>query len=120
MKVDETQAGSITVLVPGDRLDNITSESLEKVLEQTIQGGKNQIVVDLEQVPFMSSQGLRVILTGVKVAQAAGGRMVVCSSPEAVTKIFDITGVRRLMGIYPSREEALKSFEDAAGAAGRS
>ena len=112
MKVDQMEEGGVTALRPGDRLDSISSDEFEEVIEGTLKGGKSNIVIDMEKVPFMSSQGLRVILTGVKEARAAGGKLVVCASPEAVTKVFDITGVRRLMGVFATREEALQSFNE--------
>lgn len=120
MKVNQFEMDNVTVLRPGERLDSNSSEGFEEVIEQTIEAGKVKIVLDLEEVPFMSSQGLRVILTGVKVAKAAGGKLVVCSSPEAVTKVFDITGVRRLMGVFPSRQDAVNSFSESGEDGGES
>ena len=80
--------GKLTVAVVG-RLDTNTSPELQA---EMVFDGVNEIVFDLSGLEYLSSAGLRVLLTAQKAMMACGGKMVV-SNPNAMVKgVFDITG----------------------------
>ena len=65
------------------------------------------IVVDLEQVEFLDSTGLGVLVGGLKRAKASAGSFVlVCDQPRLL-KIFRITGLEKVFELYPTVTDAL-------------
>jgi anti-anti-sigma factor len=118
MKIRKDKEGELLVLRPVGRLDSENSPSFEKAVEEAVGKGEKNIIVDMSEVNYMSSRGLRAFLTGAKCAQAAGGKLAACSSQEAVQKVFDMTGVATILGIFGSLEEAIRSFGTEPGGQG--
>lgn len=118
MKIRKEREGELLILLPAGRLDSENSPSFEKTVEDAVEKGQKNIIVDMSEVNYMSSRGLRAFLTGAKCAQAAGGKLVACSSQEAVQKVFDMTGVATIMGVFGTLEEATLSFDVTPGARG--
>jgi anti-sigma B factor antagonist len=112
MKISNFRKDDILILKLTGRLDTETSPSLEERLEKDLETGDRNIILDLADVTFMSSQGLRVILTGAKRADAAGGKLVVCSAQGTVATVFKITGVYKILTICPAYPEAAAVFAE--------
>ena len=77
MKIRKDKEGELLVLRPSGRLDSENSPSFEKAVEESVGKGDKNIIVEMSEVNYMSSRGLRAFLTGAKCAQAAGGKLVV-------------------------------------------
>ncbi len=60
------------------------------------------IVLDLTALRFMDSTGLRSILRADAVVRAAGRKLALVDGPEPVRRVFDITGMRRLLRFVSS------------------
>ena len=69
--------------------------------------GVGRIVVDLAKVTFIDSTALGVVVGGVKGIRAHGGSLDIICRDENIRRIFEITGLDRILGMYGSREEAL-------------
>jgi anti-sigma B factor antagonist len=97
-----------TVVVLEGELDIFTSPRLSEAVRRSIDDGARQVVVDLTQVTFVDSTALSVIVEVVKRLRSLGGvASVVCNSAH-VRRVFQITGLDRIVGIYPTREQALR------------
>lgn len=118
MKIRKEKEGELLILHPAGRLDSENSPSFEKAVEEAVGRGDKNIIIDMSDVNYMSSRGLRAFLTAAKCAQAAGGKLVACSSQEAVQKVFDMTGVATILGVFGTSEEATLSFDMTPGARG--
>ncbi|MCR5451314.1 MAG: STAS domain-containing protein [Lachnospiraceae bacterium] len=91
MKVTETRSeDKITLSVEG-RIDTTTAPELQNCILAAFQKGNN-IVVDFEEVAYISSAGLRSLLIGQKTAASKGGKMVLANVSDTVMEIFDTTG----------------------------
>ena len=115
MKIRKDKEGELLLLHPVGRLDSENSPGFEKAVEDAVNNGDTHIIVNMSGVDYMSSRGLRAFLTGAKCAQGAGGKLVACCSQEAVQKVFDMTGVATILGIFGSVEEATRSFDPQTG-----
>lgn len=80
------------------RLDTVTSPELEKTVTQLIEVGKT-IVFNCENMEYISSAGLRVVLSTHKQCTSVGGRFIVRSLTAEVKSVFDMTGFSRLLNI---------------------
>ena len=85
-----------TFLLDG-RLDTITSPDLEsKINEATPDADK--LILDLANLEYISSAGLRVLLGAVQ-AMEGKGEMIVCNLSQSVKEVFELTGFSRLFNI---------------------
>jgi anti-anti-sigma factor len=110
MRITSAKKGNILILKPIGRLDGDNSPAVEERFAKEIDGGENRLILDLSEVTFMSSQGLRVILTAAKRAEIAEGKLVVCAAQPAVENTLNITGVRQLIKVCPAYPEAVAAF----------
>ena len=91
MIASKNQEGTkLTVALEG-RIDTLTAPQLETELAPLL-GGVEALVLDLTQVAYISSAGLRVLLSTHKKMLAAGGSLTISNAVPAVREVFDITG----------------------------
>ena len=87
MQINKNQEGNKLTLSPVGRVDTITAPELEAAV---VLDGVEELVFDLAQVDYISSAGLRVLLSAQK--KMAGKSMKIANSKPAVKEVFDITG----------------------------
>ena len=85
-KIEETK---LTVYLEG-RLDTITSPTLEGELKDSI-NGLTELVFDLEKLEYISSSGLRILLSAQKIMNKQG-TMVIRNVNDVIMEVFEITG----------------------------
>lgn len=102
---EETLGGALLVSASG-RLDSNTAGILEAVLPARVQANPSTIL-DLAEVAYVSSAGLRVLLIGAKAAKAKGHRLVLIGLSPSVREVFDISGFSTIFTIAPDVESAL-------------
>ena len=80
------------------RLDTMTSPQLDKEVETNLKGTE-QLTMDLSELDYVSSAGLRVLLSAHKSMKKQGGSMVVRGVNEEVQEVFTITGFSEILTI---------------------
>ena len=90
MTITTTRNGSALTLQLEGRLDTTTSPQLEAELSASLDGVK-QLTLDLQQLAYLSSAGLRVILSAQKRMNKQG-QMVVRHVNETIMEVFEVTG----------------------------
>jgi anti-anti-sigma factor len=106
LAINEEKVGEVTVLGLEGRLDTDTSADLELAVQDLMQAGVRQFVVDLSGVGYVSSAGLRVLLSLGKTVENSGGLRLSGLNP-TVRQVFDVAGFTQLFAIFASRDEAL-------------
>ena len=90
-------------------LDHHTAEELrEKAAEAIERNHIRHLVLNLEQLTFMDSSGLGVILGRYKQIKQVGGEMVVCAISPAIQRLFDMSGLFKIIRLDPTEEFALQ------------
>ena len=89
-------------------LDVYSAPQFEEALFQGIAGGAQRIIVDLAKVTFIDSVALGILVSGAKRVRPNEGTLDIVCRDDNITRILEITGLDRIFGIYPTREEALK------------
>ena len=79
------------------RLDTMTSPELEAVLDQNL-GNVESLIMDFSKLEYISSAGLRVLLSAYKIMNAKGG-MKVTHVNEIVSEVFEVTGFSDILTI---------------------
>jgi len=81
------------------------SSELEKKFSEVIESGSTFLVVDMSGLEYISSAGLRVMLSAYKKIKAVNGRIVLCALQEIVREVFDLSDFSSLFEIVPSVED---------------
>ena len=107
--ISEKIGNAATVRISG-RIDADTSKALEDACGKWIAEGEKVLVLDFSKVRYISSWGLRCILTIGKKMDAQGGRMITCGLSAMVKEVFQISGFDGLFKTYPTMAAALASL----------
>jgi len=98
MEIKTKMDGSAAELVFTGRLDTTTSPQLEAALVDVL-AAANNITFDFAKLDYLSSAGLRVILSTHKKLKAAGGQLTVKNVNEVVMNVFNLTGFSDILNI---------------------
>lgn len=101
---EEVLDGTLVVHASG-RLDSNTAAILEAVLPTRVEANP-VVILDLANVPYVSSAGLRVLLKGAKAGKASGNKLILVGLADSVLEVFDISGFTTIFVIEPTVESA--------------
>ena len=109
IQTKEAEKGVHIVRISG-RIDSMTSLQLEDEFDKLTSAGHMKLVVNLAEVNFMSSAGLRVFLATLKNVKAQNGDLKICGMVPGIQKIFKIAGFISLFDIVPDENQAVQKF----------
>ncbi|HZG85177.1 anti-sigma F factor antagonist [Paenibacillus sp.] len=106
----EQHRQALIVRMTGE-LDHHSADSARTQMEDAIiRGNVTHLVLSLKDLSFMDSSGIGVILGRYKLITSRGGRMVVCDVSPAVRRLFDMSGLFKIVSIEQNEREALSSL----------
>lgn len=111
MEIDFDEHDGICVADLSGRLDAVNSSKAENLIRKKVEEGVNKIVFNLENLEYISSAGLRVLLIASKLLRKSNGSTVVCCLNENVSKVFDISGFSSVIKVENTLDEALELFK---------
>lgn len=100
----------VLVLHISGRLDSLSSQELELAIAKLIEQGQTRILFDFRGVDYLSSAGMRMILSTFKKIQGASGQLALCSVGDGVMDILKMSGFDSLLHVYSTKEEAIRLF----------
>lgn len=92
LSVTSSAAGDHTVISVAGEVDAASADVLRAAITDVIDGGQSTVAVDMSDVSFIDSSGLRVLIAGYKAAAGAGGALTVQAPSDPVTRLLEITG----------------------------
>lgn len=105
------QKDSVLLIRLEGELDHHTAELLRKQVEQQFaKKGLKHIVLNLEHLTFMDSSGLGVILGRYKQVKQLGGEMVVCAISPDVKRLFEMSGLFKIVRLEENEQFALQKL----------
>lgn len=110
MELEETREAGVLLLKLSGRLDAETAPALQTAVLARVEGGETSIVLDLQDLQYVSSAGLRVVLMAAKRLQEAGGKLVVCSLQDGVLEVFRVSGMNAIIATADDRAGALAAL----------
>lgn len=111
MEITEQKSAGVVTLRLSGRLDTTTAPAFEARILGGIESGDRHVVIDLAQLDYISSAGLRVIVLAGKRLNAANGKLVLCSLKDRVREVFDIAGLSSIFSIYGSHDDAARELQ---------
>jgi anti-anti-sigma factor len=109
MEVTEGRVGNAATLRIVGRVDSSVSKLLEQKVVDIV-SRDSAIVVDLEEMNYVSSAGLRSFITLAKHARSRNQTIALCGMREEVTEIFEISGLLELFAIYDTVDAAVAAL----------
>lgn len=101
------EKNTVVVSVKG-KIDAVTAPEFEKTLANMIAEGENAFLLDFSGLEYISSAGLRSILSTAKQLKPKGGNLIFSGLKGPVKDVFKISGFGTIFKIFETREDALK------------
>jgi anti-sigma B factor antagonist len=98
--------GNVCRVHVSGEIDVYTSPTLKAEIVAAVEQGCTNLVVDIDNVGFIDSSGLGVLVSGLRRAKENAGSMHIVCTKENILKIFRITGLDRVFPVFASAEEA--------------
>lgn len=112
MSISQQELGDEAWLVKvSDRLDQNQTPQLESVLNSLLDEGHNRIIVDLSQVTYVNSGGLRCLVTAWRKARKQDGDVVLTGLQQRVREVFSMVGFDKIFEIFPTRRSAQQAWQ---------
>src|SRR5262245_3735128 len=110
MEITEKKTGDVVVLSLSGRLDATTAKTFEAKILAQIESGDRRFIIDLAQLDYISSAGLRVFVLAAKRLASGNGKIVLCALKDPIREVFNIAGFLSDFPVYSSHNEAIKSL----------
>jgi anti-anti-sigma factor len=106
MELITEKQGAVVVFKLKGRLDALTAPEFEQKCLKWLEAGESCFAVDLGELEYISSAGIRSILFIAKQLKVQDGRLVLSRISGMVEKVFNITGIYSMFPVYASLDEA--------------
>ena len=100
----------LSVLVSG-RIDGSNAVAFEEAVRAAMEDGDRAMVMDLAELSYISSAGLRVLLSLAKDFSSREGELVLCSLSDRIREVVEISGFDRIIPVRATRADALASLD---------
>ncbi len=109
MGINAERANGTVIAKADGRIDSSNSREFHSELEAVVTDSDTALVLDFEDVSYISSAGMRVILLTAKGLQKSGLKFVLCSMNDSIREVFKISGFDKIIAIHNSQAEALSA-----------
>jgi len=106
----ESLPGKITCIRLSGNLDAHTFEVLQDLLTDNFEKGCFKIILDVSEVPYMSSAGAGVLIGGLTEAENKGGKLIVLGMRAEVKNVFATLGILDFFATVDDRASAIAAF----------
>jgi len=106
----EELVGGITKVVLEGRLDIENSPAVDLRMN-AIAGVRNAVLVDLQNVSFLGSMGLRSLVGPALAIRGRGGKMVLFGPNEMVAKVLKVSGIETIIPVHHELQSALAALQ---------
>jgi anti-sigma B factor antagonist len=105
------------ITVPGTTLDAGSAKAFKTAILPALLP-EAKVILDLSELKFVDSSGLGAMLSSLRQLNGIGGDLKLCGMNKSIRSLFELVRMHRVFEIYNTRDEAIRSFETAAGAPG--
>ena len=110
MNIIERDENGVTVFALEGRVDTQGAVEMDTALEGAVSEGKNKMVLDMAEVNYISSAGLRTLADVVTRNREAGGDLKLVALNRKVMRVFRIVGFGKFFSIYDTLAAAMANF----------
>ncbi|AHF04624.1 anti-anti-sigma factor [Marichromatium purpuratum 984] len=109
MELAVQQASNAQIITLGGRLDTLTAPRYESRALALVDDGATRIVLDLTELTYISSAGLRSLIVTAKALQQQGGALLLANLSGNVRDVFEMAGFGAIFKTYDSVTMALET-----------
>ena len=107
ISIEWQRKDGILVAALNGRVDSNNANEFQKMMEAKIDPKDKALIMDFEQISYISSAGLRVVVVMAKKFKGPYKKLVICALSEPIKKLFTMTGLDQAMTIRGTRTEAI-------------
>ena len=105
MNVNVEQQGDVVIVRPIGKLDALTAPTMQDAIDEVLNGQPAHVVIEMSDVPYISSAGLRVFIRAAKAAKGSG-TLAVCGLHDNVRQVFELAGFDKIMSLCDDLDAA--------------
>lgn len=109
--IDSRYTNDLCVLTLKGKIDATNALYFDDEMQKNINESQDKVLLNMKELEYISSAGLRVLMSAAKSLKERGGDLCVCELSPHIDKIFEISGFRQIMSIGKSESEAIKNFK---------
>lgn len=107
MQINEATDAGVIIVSPVGRIDSTTSSALDAHLLGLAKAGSHRVVLDFAAVDYISSAGLRVMLSLAKRTKEAKGKLALAGLGDSVRQVFELAGFLPLFTVEATAAAAV-------------
>ena len=112
MKFKSRESKGVTIIeLNGNVMGGPDATSLNDQLHKLIEGNKKKVVVDLEEVKFINSSGLGMLIGGLTTLRNSGGELKLARASKKIEELLKMTKLTTVFDIHNSVNEAVSAFK---------
>jgi len=112
MKTDISQENDTTIFALSGRLDSHSAPQFEKQVQDYLTSPAGNLVLNFNNLDYISSAGLRIILNTAKAYKPTQYRFITCSMQDHVQEVFEISGFDSFITICATVDESLETIRE--------
>lgn len=110
MAIQAEREGDTLVAKAEGRIDGTNAREFQDDLDSVIEEGDRTVILNFEDLMYISSAGIRVVLMTAKTLQRREARFALCSLSEPVREIFEVSGFDKIIPIHASQADAISAL----------
>lgn len=96
LTISQTESDKDTIITANGSIDSTSADDLDSYFQQFFTNEKRRILFDMTEIRYISSAGLRVLLTAQKSLKPKGGEIVLCGINDNVKQVIELSGFHAL------------------------
>ena len=112
MEVNFTREPGVLIAAPLGRIESSNANLFQKQMKEALDGDQSGIIIDMADLNYISSAGLRVVAIMITATKAKGMKLAICSMSNSVQSVFITSGFNQLVKIHQTREEAMSTLAE--------
>lgn len=110
MEVKTRKVKDVIIVSVAGRMGEVTAPEFEETMKEFIEEGDTRFIVNLKELEYISSAGLRSILATAKILKEKNGQIVLAGLTGAVKEVFEISQFVSIFKIFNTPEDALSEI----------
>lgn len=110
MNIQITSLEKVKIIRIQGELNTATSAEAETKIHQLILGGNHHLIVDLGELDYISSAGLRIFLSANRLIKKSNGEIRFCNFNKTVHEVFQISGFLLIFKYFPDLGSAINDL----------
>jgi len=109
MELKTEYDGDLMIVTPAGRIDGSNAFDFQTAIDNAMADHDAGVIMDLSELTYISSAGLRVVLLLAKTINTRGAKLALCSLSESIMSVFQISGFDRIIPISDDKADAVAS-----------